>query len=167
MKEIWKPVKDFEKYYMISNKGNLKSIIKRQYSFKDKKIIETKEEKYLKLTNDRGYEKIILSLNGKRYLKYIHRLVAEAFIPNPNNYKEVNHIDSDPSNNCVENLEWCDRKYNLNYMIKHQEEIKERNELRLEILENIFYGIEFGNVKNIEQVKSMINEDLLNRYYIF
>lgn len=50
------------------------------------------------------------------------------------------------------------------YMIKHQEEIKERNELRLEILENIFYGIEFGNVKNIEQVKSMINEDLLNRY---
>lgn len=164
MKEIWKPVKDFEKYYMISNKGNLKSIIKRQYSFKDKKIIETKEEKYLKLTNDRGYEKIILSLNGKRYLKYIHRLVAEAFIPNPNNYKEVNHIDSDPSNNCVENLEWCDRKYNLNYMIKHQEEIKERNELRLEILENIFYGIEFGNVKNIEQVKSMINEDLLNRY---
>lgn len=42
MKEIWKPVKDFEKYYMISNKGNLKSIIKRQYSFKDKKIIETK-----------------------------------------------------------------------------------------------------------------------------
>ena len=164
MKEIWKPVKDFEKYYMISNKGNLKSIIKRQYYFKDKKIIETKEEKYLKLTNDRGYEKIILSLNGKRYLKYIHRLVAEAFIPNPNNYKEVNHIDSDPSNNCVENLEWCDRKYNLNYMIKHQEEIKERNELRLEILENIFYGIEFGNVKNIEQVKSMINEDLLNRY---
>lgn len=164
MKEIWKPVKDFEKYYMISNKGNLKSIIKRQYSFKDKKIIETKEEKYLKLTNDRVYEKIILSLNGKRYLKYIHRLVAEAFIPNPNNYKEVNHIDSDPSNNCVENLEWCDRKYNLNYMIKHQEEIKERNELRLEILENIFYGIEFGNVKNIEQVKSMINEDLLNRY---
>ena len=164
MKEIWKPVKDFEKYYMISNKGNLKSIIKRQYSFKDKKIIETKEEKYLKLTNDRGYKKIILSLNGKRYLKYIHRLVAEAFIPNPNNYKEVNHIDSDPSNNCVENLEWCDRKYNLNYMIKHQEEIKERNELRLEILENIFYGIEFGNVKNIEQVKSMINEDLLNRY---
>ena len=164
MKEIWKPVKDFEKYYMISNKGNLKSIIKRQYSFKDKKVIETKEEKYLKLTNDRGYEKIILSLNGKRYLKYIHRLVAEAFIPNPNNYKEVNHIDSDPSNNCVENLEWCDRKYNLNYMIKHQEEIKERNELRLEILENIFYGIEFGNVKNIEQVKSMINEDLLNRY---
>ena len=164
MKEIWKPVKDFEKYYMISNKGNLKSIIKRQYSFKDKKIIETKEEKYLKLTNDRGYEKIILSLNGKRYLKYIHRLVAEAFIPNPNNYKEVNHIDSDPSNNCVENLEWCDRKYNLNYMIKHQEEIKERNELRLEILENIFYGIEFGNVENIEQVKSMINEDLLNRY---
>lgn len=164
MKEIWKPVKDFEKYYMISNKGNLKSIIKRQYSFKDKKIIETKEEKYLKLTNDRGYEKIILSLNGKRYLKYIHRLVAEAFIPNPNNYKEVNHIDSDPSNNCVENLEWYDRKYNLNYMIKHQEEIKERNELRLEILENIFYGIEFGNVKNIEQVKSMINEDLLNRY---
>ena len=118
----------------------------------------------MKLTNDRGYEKIILSLNGKRYLKYIHRLVAEAFIPNPNNYKEVNHIDSDPSNNCVENLEWCDRKYNLNYMIKHQEEIKERNELRLEILENIFYGIEFGNVKNIEQVKSMINEDLLNRY---
>lgn len=147
MQEIWKPVVGFEEYFEISNLGRLK-----------------RKDRILKATNDRGYLKIKLSVNGKRYLRYIHRLVAEAFIPNPNNYKEVNHKDSNPENNRVDNLEWCDRRYNLDYMIKHQNDIKDRHERRIETLESIFYGIELGYINNINQVKDLIEESLLNEY---
>lgn len=147
MQEIWKPVVGLEEYFEISNLGRLK-----------------RKDRILKATNDRGYLKIKLSVNGKRYLRYIHRLVAEAFIPNPNNYKEVNHKDSNPENNRVDNLEWCDRRYNLDYMVKHQNEIKERHERRIEILESIFYGIELGYINNVNQVKNLIDEKLLNEY---
>lgn len=105
-----------------------------------------------------------LNNKGKKSTKYIHRLVAEAFIPNPENKPEVNHIDSNSMNNCVSNLEWCDRKYNLDYMIKHQNEIRERHERRIETLETIYYGIECGKITNLMQVKGLIDESLLNEY---
>lgn len=65
--------------------------------------------------NAYGYPAIYLSSNGKRKYFLIHRLVAMAFIPNPNNYKEINHKDENPNNPNVNNLEWCTRKYNNNY----------------------------------------------------
>lgn len=159
MKEEWKEIKGFDGFYEISNLGNIRSLYK--YDVNKKKYILREHPLLLKKINDRGYLKLNLSMNGKRHLRYIHRLVAEAFIPNPNNYKEVNHIDSNPSNNNVFNLEWCDRKYNLDYMIRHQNEIKERNELRLETLENIYYGIENGYITNVNQIKQMIDIDLI------
>lgn len=118
----------------------------------------------MKAVNDRGYLKLHLKINGKRKTKYIHRLVAEAFIPNPKKYKEVNHIDSNPSNCNVNNLEWCDRSYNIKYMQKHQNEIKERNEMRIEILENIYYGIDNGIITTVEEVKKIIDKNLLENY---
>lgn len=163
MKEIWKPVVGFEEYFTISNLGKLKRIKEVQNLFgRTKREVEI--NRIVKPTLDRGYLKINLSINGKRTLKYIHRMVAEAFIPNPNNYKEVNHKDNNPSNNNVNNLEWCDRKYNIEYMVKHQEKVRENNELRLEMLENIYYGIELGKITTLEQVKNMIDEELLNEY---
>ena len=164
MKEEWKPVVGYEDTFLISNLGRLKRIKLGVYSFSKKTKVYKNIDKIMKPSEDRGYLKIKLSVDNKTTLKYIHRLVAEAFIPNPNNYKEVNHKDSNPTNNNVNNLEWCDRKYNIDYMIKHQQEIRERNELRIETLENIFYGIEFGNIKNIDEVKNMIDENLLNEY---
>ena len=62
---------------------------------------------------DNGYYKVGLYRNGKAKNFKIHRLVAEAFIPNPNNYPQVNHIDGHKNNNCVDNLEWCDNSYNM------------------------------------------------------
>ena len=62
-----------------------------------------------------GYLQVHLSKNGKHYAKSIHRLVAQTFIPNPNNYSQVNHKDEKRDNNNVENLEWCNCKYNNNY----------------------------------------------------
>ena len=58
---------------------------------------------------------VALSKNGKVVHRFVHRLVAEAFIPNPENLPQINHKDENPANNCVDNLEWCDCRYNINY----------------------------------------------------
>lgn len=62
-----------------------------------------------------GYKMVIMYNDGKAHLEYVHRLVAELFIDNPNNYNEINHIDENKANNNVNNLEWCTREYNINY----------------------------------------------------
>lgn len=158
MKEIFKDIKGYEGLYQISNLGRVKSlectINNRIYP---EKILQNCD-------NGRGYFAIRLCKNGSQKTFSIHRLVATTFIPNPNNYKEVNHIDSDTSNNCVNNLQWCDRKTNIQHMVKHQNEIKERNERRIETLETIYYGIELGQITTLNQVKTIIDEDLLNEY---
>lgn len=102
MIEIWKPVKGFENYE-VSNLGQVKSL---NYN-------RTKGTKILKPGMDtNGYLQVHLSKNGKHYAKSIHRLVAEAFIPNIDNKPEVNHIDGNKQNNKVENLEWVTRREN-------------------------------------------------------
>ena len=80
------------------------------------RIFNKKRKKYLKTyLNAYGYPAIDLWKNGKKKYFLVHRLVAEAFVPNPNNYKEINHKDENPANPNVDNLEWCTRKYNNNY----------------------------------------------------
>jgi hypothetical protein len=72
--------------------------------------------KILSQFNVLGYSKVKLrDYDGSTKMHSVHRLVANAFIPNPNNYPQVNHKDENPSNNCVDNLEWCTPKYNTNY----------------------------------------------------
>lgn len=102
MKEIWKPIKDFE-YYFISNFGRVKST-------------KFGKERILKLTKDKdGYLIVNLYKNNKSKTFKVHRLVAEAFLPNPYNLPQVNHKDENPQNNIAENLEWCTASYNNNY----------------------------------------------------
>lgn len=99
--EIWKPIKDYEGYYEVSNYGRVKSIGNRGRILKPKK------------GNNRYYY-VILSKNGKPQTKRIHRLVAEAFIPNPDNKPYVDHINTDRNDNRVENLRWVTHKENMN-----------------------------------------------------
>lgn len=107
MIETWKRIKDYDEYF-ISNLGRVKSI----NSYNNK----TNKAKILKCTdNGKGYKIIRLCKKDKKENKYIHRLVAEHFLENPHNYKEINHKDNDTSNNNVNNLEWCDRSYNVKY----------------------------------------------------
>lgn len=87
------------------------------YIEEDGRVWSEKTHKYLTLqTTSLGYLYVNLrDADKKQRLKLIHRLVAEAFIPNPENLKEVNHKDEDKTNNTVANLEWCTREYNINY----------------------------------------------------
>ena len=100
-------IKGYEGRYQISDTGQVYSLVSK---------------KYLKPQDDgRGYLFFHLS-NGKGKCKNekIHRLVAQAFVPNPDNLPEVNHIDENKYNNCVDNLEWCSVKYNRNYGTRYQ-----------------------------------------------
>ncbi len=109
MKEIWKAVKGFEKYYQISNHGRLKSLKRTWMSgIKSKR---SHPEMILKTQIIKGYETVLLNDAGK-HLRKIHRLVAECFIENPSNKKNVNHKDGNKLNNHVENLEWNTVKEN-------------------------------------------------------
>lgn len=113
MEEIWKDVKGYENKYQISNLGRVKSI-ERKTPFRNSFI--TINERILKEIVDKdGYKVVNLYNKGKRKMFKIHRLVAEAFIPNPDNLPQINHKDENKQNNCVENLEYCDARYNINY----------------------------------------------------
>lgn len=102
MEEIWKDVVGFEGLYKVSNYG-------RVFSVRSNIILKPN-------VNNRGQGYLQVGLHdGKNHTKPIHRLVAEAFIPNPNGYPQVNHIDEDTKNNRVDNLEWCTNKYNSNH----------------------------------------------------
>lgn len=106
--EIWKDVSGYEGLYKVSNFGRVKSLW-------------FGNEKILKPSNN-GYRYLFVNLykNGKMKYYKVHRLVTQTFIPNPNKLPYVNHKDENPSNNRVENLEWCDQKYNLNYGTRNQ-----------------------------------------------
>ena len=82
----------------------------------DGEVISIKSNKSLRSQdNGHGYKTVCLCIDGKPKTYYVHRLVASAFVENPNDYPEVNHIDEDRGNNRAENLEWCTSKYNKNY----------------------------------------------------
>ena len=108
--EIWKDVVGYEEFYKVSNKGNVRSVARKD------SIGRKCGGRVLKPLNHRhGYLQVDMYKNGKVKRKYIHRLVAEAFNPNPKGFLEINHKDENKSNNELSNLEWCTREYNVNY----------------------------------------------------
>lgn len=112
--EIWKDIQGYEGLYKVSSYGRVYAYSKPKYNGV---TYYNHEGRFLKIAdNGVGYKFVnLLGKDGKYKKFYVHRLVASAFIPNPNNLPQVNHKDERPENNNVENLEWCTQKYNNNY----------------------------------------------------
>ena len=104
-----KDIKNYEGLYAVTSCG-------RVYSYKRRRFLKPVCEK-------NGYLRVCLCRDGEIKWYLVHRLVAEAFIPNPDNLPQINHKDENKANNCLQNLEWCDAKYNNNYGT-HIEKIK-------------------------------------------
>lgn len=115
-KEEWKDIQGYEGLYQVSNLGRVKSL-ERITKIPNAKRIE--KEKIRKLGTRNGYFVINLMKNNKRKSFQVHRLVAEAFIDNPQDKPFVNHIDYNKKNNNVYNLEWCTQKENVHHSIKN------------------------------------------------
>lgn len=137
--EVWKDIKGYERLYQVSNFGRVKSLKRKEFMARNN-CYRVRKEKILKPDIDeRGYERVCLYKDGKSKKIFVHRLVAIAFIKNPNKHPIINHIDEVPHNNHVSNLEWCTHSYNSTY--KGAEERK---------LKNVRKEIQSTNVKTGE-----------------
>ena len=118
MQEIWRDIEGYEGLYQVSNLRRIKSL---NYNRSGKEGILNPRE------NNRGYLHVILCKDGKHKNYLVHRLAAQAFIPNTENLPEVNHIDENPLNNCLDNIEWCSSKYNCNFGTRNKRVGKSKN----------------------------------------
>lgn len=117
MEEIWKDILNYEGCYQISNKGRVKCLTRYVYRGVGRNgtpINQRVDAKILSLhTTKTGYHSVMLHKDGRTRRYLVHRLVAQAFIDNPNNSPEINHKDGNRKNNLVDNLEWCNRSENI------------------------------------------------------
>lgn len=150
--EKYIPIKGFDGFYEISNFGKVKSIIRNQTKSRNRPT--TKKEKILKWSyNPQGYPYITLTVNWKRKIIFIHRLIAENFIPNPNNYNVVNHLDGDKNNCNVFNLEWTTHSLNLKHAYDNGLRKRKINPTqKLEILQLRNQGLTYCKIAEIYNV---------------
>lgn len=156
--EVWKKVVGYEEYHEVSNYGRVKFLGYNNGNVKNgyPKILKQF------FPNNRGcYWLVDLYKNGKSKHKRVHRLVAEAFLPNPDNLPEVNHKDENKKNPHLDNLEWCTRKYNANYGTM-PERMREHMKKRMEDGYKIHRENRFG--KTTTKHKVVHQYDLCGNY---
>lgn len=164
-KEVWKDVVGYEGAYIVSNHGRVKSIPRRN------RRTELVLSQYI---SSSGYAMTGLSLDGVFKNRPVHRLVAEAFIPNPLDLPEVNHIDGDKTNNALDNLEWCSTSQNILHSIcalgderlpklstKDVEEIRKSSLPYKELAKA--YSVSYATISNVKNFKTHNAPALLGR----
>lgn len=156
MTEQWKPiiiekngvVYDYTNKYEVSNMGRVRSL-----NYRSNGGIEV-----LKLRERKGYLNVGLCMNGKQQQFLVHRLVATAFIPNPNNLPEVNHRNENKYDCSINNLEWCDRKYNVNYGTGHKRSTKTQSK-KVICLET---GVIYESTMDVQRKLGLFNSNINN-----
>ena len=178
-KEIWRPIVGYEGLYEVSSYGRVRSL--DRYVKYSNGPIHLHKGMILNPGKDKdGYLQVNLYNNGKIHQRKVHRLVAQAFILNPDNLPEVNHLDEDKTNNRVENLEFCNRKYNCNYgsrnirrretLIKNGYVNEENVGLSKEKYRKKYYQDNKDKIKDNSRSYYQENKDKINemrREYIF
>lgn len=123
MKEQWRFIKGFEYRYSVSTLGRVRA--ETRICFNNRYGYYTLKPKLLKpCLNNKSYLTVTLAKNGRSFPRLVHRLVAEAFLLNPDNKPQINHIDGDRTNNNVDNLEWCSQSENNLHSYKELGRIK-------------------------------------------
>ena len=154
---VMRDIKGFEGKYSIDKEGNVYS--HPRYS--------ARRGKFLTPRNVSGYEQVVLYKSNKRYTHLVHRLVADAYIPNPQNKEQVNHIDGDKGNNALNNLEWCTRSENQLHAI-HKLKIEVQRKISIDDASEIIeaYATKLFKRREIAEYfgvcKSTINNILNN-----
>lgn len=121
----FRPINGFEGRYFVNEDGDIFSLLD------NKGRVRRNPFKKKQMKDSRGYCFVSLSKKGKKKKLSVHRIVAEAFIPNPNRLPQINHKDENKANNHVDNLEWCTAEYNANYGSRNERMIKSlRNDIR-------------------------------------
>lgn len=147
MKEIWKDIDGYIGHYQISNLGNVKSLTRIITGNRSPQLIK---EKILKSANNNyGYLTVSLRLNGIGKNHTIHRLVAKAFLNNENHVNDVNHIDGNRMNNCLNNLEWVSRRENLSHGVQRRCTTSKYNGVHYNSRESKWKSILYHNKKHI------------------
>lgn len=161
--EEWKDISGYGDRYMVSNIGRVKT---KEFTYTIHGKIKIKSEHIIKtIIRKDGYCKVNLGGYGKQKTLNLHRLVAIAFIPNPQNLPCINHKDENPSNNTVENLEWCSYKYNNNYgTFKEKHSIAFRNYPKFSkpIVQMTMDGQDIQEFPSIAEAARQLNGNYVN-----
>lgn len=156
IQETWVDIKGYEGIYQVSDLGNVRSIDRLNYNKGNNSYHKTKGVIRKKVTHKNGYDQVMLANNGLK-LFLVHRLVANAFIENPSNKDEVNHINGIKTDNRAVNLEWCTRKENEIHA--HNTGLKKQGR---EVI-NIETGIIYSSIKEAAESHG-IKRTTLNRF---
>ncbi len=166
--EEWKDIKGYEGLYQVSNEGRVKSLDHTIVCDNGKGVATKKQKGKILRSFSRKltYQTVGLSKGGKEKHYQVHRLVAEAFIDNPDNLPCVNHKDENPSNNVWTNLEWCTHQYNMNYGTCQQRKSEKMKGKTKKVYQYTLNGELVGKYVSVEEASRKNNVSVWGIYSV-
>lgn len=166
--EVWKPIHGFNGYYEVSNYGRVRSV-DRTMTYANGLEVRYRGKLLSPFMKANGYLQVTISWHCKNHHKYVHRLVAEAFVVNPDpiNKIEVNHLDEDKTNNRYDNLVWCTDKENKNHGTTIERAVRKRRELHCGEKSVTQYTLDWVPIKTYAGIEEAVNATQISRKSIY